>query len=272
MSSTRIKTFLSTAVLIAAAVWIIGLPSPAAGGPPVTVDEAIPNVGEQGAINLKVKIKGKGFAEGAQIRFLLRGSEEDDSDIDVGPTTFISSKELECDITIDSAAALDINDIEVVLLSGRKGKGTDAFRVTAPGGGGGNEIVMDVEMDGIEINPSTALCPLGSAAEVKVDFVNQSTLNGDGLTVIASIGVFAERCDDIATVEIDLDLPIQPQLNCTREDYHSPGIQSPAGVPNSLTACFDSLPAGDYIFFITLGVEDSQNYDWKHGFAIGTVQ
>lgn len=96
----------------------------------IAVTSATPASAEQGTISLDVRIGGKGFRRGATARFLRAGTEDPDG-IVVNSTTYVSGSELVANITVSSAASISTFDIEV-LSSGRKGKGTEMFSVTAP--------------------------------------------------------------------------------------------------------------------------------------------
>jgi hypothetical protein len=101
----------------------------------VSVQEAIPNNGEQGTISLDVEINGRGFDNSAQVAFWVTGT-TNPGGITVKGVTFIGSKKLIANIDIADDADIADFDIEVVLLSnGRKGKGTTLFSVKQKGGG-----------------------------------------------------------------------------------------------------------------------------------------
>ena len=100
---------------------------PEGKGGKVTVESATPN----SVIQTKdedVIIVGTGFDDGSSIKFLVTGT-TDDSQIEVGPTQFISSTQLKVHIKTTGSTAVVDYDVEVQATSGRKGKGTTLFRV-----------------------------------------------------------------------------------------------------------------------------------------------
>jgi hypothetical protein len=95
----------------------------------VVVSAAIPDNAAQGTVNLNVTIKGKGFKKGAAAKWFVTGT-TNPGGITVNSTAFVSASELLADITIDEDAVIDRFDIEVMLTSGRTGKGIELFSVT----------------------------------------------------------------------------------------------------------------------------------------------
>lgn len=105
------------------------------GGPGVT--EADPPWAEQDT-TLDVRIIGSGFDASAAARFTLDGVPTDS--VRTNSTTFVSSTELVANITVDSAALVDLYDVEVQLSGDgppgkKKGVGVDLFAVTEKGTG-----------------------------------------------------------------------------------------------------------------------------------------
>ncbi len=96
----------------------------------VKVESANPASAEQGTVNLDVTITGGGFNNSAQVHFLVAGKL---GGIIVNSVKVRGSKKLIANINIDINAEVDDFDIEVQMLSGRKGKGTGVglFSVTA---------------------------------------------------------------------------------------------------------------------------------------------
>jgi len=108
----------------------------AAGGPPPKVQSAIPNEAEQGQDGFPVKIKGQNFGTGAWVRFLVAGS-DDDTQIDVVSVSYDpDTGDLDTVIDVKDTAILSSYDIEVY-SGGRRGKGTDLFKVLEKGSSGG---------------------------------------------------------------------------------------------------------------------------------------
>jgi len=98
----------------------------------IQVTAANPASGEQGTINLDVKVTGKGFKNGAKAKWFVTGS-SDPGGVTVNSTTFVSSTELTANITVSDTAAISNFDIQVLNADGRGGKGTELFAVTAKG-------------------------------------------------------------------------------------------------------------------------------------------
>lgn len=93
------------------------------------VSSVDPAYGKQGAVNLKVRIVGSGFGSDAQATWERFGIP--DSKVQTNATRYISSTELEADITIAADADLDLYDVSVTLVgSGKKGVGMEMFEVT----------------------------------------------------------------------------------------------------------------------------------------------
>jgi len=96
----------------------------------VQVNSADPASAEQATVNLDVTVAGKGFDNSAAVRFLITDT-EDLGGIIVNSVRVRGSKKLIANIDVGSEAAVDDFDIEVVMLGGRKGKGTTLFAVKA---------------------------------------------------------------------------------------------------------------------------------------------
>lgn len=107
-----------------------------AKGPPVDVQEAVPNYGNQGEFNKAVKIKGKGFDSESTVEFLLTGT-ENPGNVTVQSVTYDpGTGDLDTIIDVpdgETAATLGDYDIRVTNSRGRKGKGTTLFAVLKPG-------------------------------------------------------------------------------------------------------------------------------------------
>lgn len=100
--------------------------------PPVKVDSADPPSAPQGTVNLDVVITGSGFSQGAVSRFFVTGT-TNPGGVTVNGTAFVDSRHLRTNITVSDTAVLGFFDIEVVLQSGRTGKGIEKFTVQAKG-------------------------------------------------------------------------------------------------------------------------------------------
>jgi hypothetical protein len=95
----------------------------------VQVTAADPPSAAQGTINLNVKVKGKGFKNGANAKFFVTGT-TDTGGVTVNSTTFVNSAELTANITVADTATISNFDILVTNSDGRGGKGTELFAVT----------------------------------------------------------------------------------------------------------------------------------------------
>lgn len=107
-------------------------PDSAFGGKSIKVTATDPDFALQGQ-DLDVTVIGSGFDRGSTVRFLV-GVLEDDTQVEVkGEILFIKEKgkpdKLLVPIHVLNAATVDYYDIEVTTSSGRRGKGTDLFRV-----------------------------------------------------------------------------------------------------------------------------------------------
>jgi len=107
----------------------------------LAVTSASPPFGDQG-VTMDVHVFGSGFTPDAQATWLLHGA-ADPAHVRTNGTTFVSSTELVAKITIASDATLDFWDVQVALIGGKNGVGTELFEVTSaqilgPGTPGGN--------------------------------------------------------------------------------------------------------------------------------------
>lgn len=102
------------------------LTAKAAQGP--SVSSANPSYGDQGT-TVDVQIVGSGFSSGAAATWLLNGVA--DNHVHTNSTRFVSSTQLVANITIASDAAIAFWDVQVSLVGGKNGVGSDAFEVTS---------------------------------------------------------------------------------------------------------------------------------------------
>lgn len=96
----------------------------------VTVTKATPASAYQGTASLDVIVNGSGFERGAKVRYLVAGT-TDTGGVTVLKVLYRSSSELVTTIAVSGSANLADFDIEVTLDTGRKGKGTTLFSVSA---------------------------------------------------------------------------------------------------------------------------------------------
>ncbi len=125
------------ALIVVAAFVLMAIGLPWGGNVPeafaqISVTAADPPTGEQGALNLNVIIKGKGFKNGAKANWFKTGT-TDAAGVNVKSTQFVSSTQLIATIDIADWAALSLFDIEVRNADGRTGKGTELFSVIRKG-------------------------------------------------------------------------------------------------------------------------------------------
>jgi uncharacterized delta-60 repeat protein len=132
IASRRIITVLVVLLGLGAGLLVSNKRATAQGQ--VQVTAADPASGAQGTINLNVKVTGKGFKNGAKAKWFLTGT-TDTGGVTVNSTTFVSSTELNANITVSDTAVIGNFDIQVLNSDGRGGKGTELFAVTAKGGG-----------------------------------------------------------------------------------------------------------------------------------------
>jgi hypothetical protein len=123
-------------VVVAFVLMAIGLPwggnVPAAYAQ-ISVTAADPPASEQGTLNLRVKITGRGFKNGAKAAFFKTGT-SDPTGIDVKSTQYVSSSQVIALIDISAGdVALGQFDIQVANADGRTGKGTELFCVRVKG-------------------------------------------------------------------------------------------------------------------------------------------
>jgi hypothetical protein len=95
----------------------------------LAVTSTNPSFGDQGT-TIDVHIIGSGFTAGAQATWLLHGV-ADPAHVHTNSTTFVSSTELIANITIASDAQLDFWDVQIALLGGKNGVGSECFEVTS---------------------------------------------------------------------------------------------------------------------------------------------
>ena len=121
----------------------------ASGGKPtrVKVEAVTPDYALQGE-ERNVRIRGSGFGHGSTVRFLVSGT-NDDSQVEITGVVLFDevTGELVAPIQVIDTATVDLYDVEIQTSSGRRGKGTDLFRVELKAGG--NVLpTYDVTFDG----------------------------------------------------------------------------------------------------------------------------
>lgn len=124
------RALIVVAVLFAGLLGLPGVGAVPEAAAQIAVTAADPPTGEQGALNLNVLIKGRGFKNGAKAAF-FKTRTTDPAGVNVKSTQFVSSTQLIATIAIADAAALALFDIQVANADGRTGKGTELFSVIA---------------------------------------------------------------------------------------------------------------------------------------------
>lgn len=101
------------------------------GGKPnrITVTSVTPGYALQGEMK-DVVIGGSGFSHGSTVRFLVSGT-NDDAQVEITGTALLDEEtgDLLVPIHVLEAATVDFYDVEVRTSTGRRGKGTDLFKV-----------------------------------------------------------------------------------------------------------------------------------------------
>ena len=132
------------AKVVFACLLIAAAPLPAA--PPVQVDAADPPEAEQGTVNLDVRVLGNGFDNGSAVDFFVTKT-KDPGGVTVNGVVFVSSQELVANIDVADDAVVSPFDIQVTTTRGRRGKGTETFKVLQKGGGNPDNIVIVGTLD-----------------------------------------------------------------------------------------------------------------------------
>ncbi len=118
--------------------------------PPIAVNSATPNEAEQGTVRLPVTINGRGFRGAAEVDFYISGTCDNNGNncnsggISVRSVNVVNSKKLEAIIDVEEEAIEGLFDIEI-RSNGRRGRGTELFRVLKKGGG--NSETVDCKID-----------------------------------------------------------------------------------------------------------------------------
>jgi uncharacterized delta-60 repeat protein len=177
-----------------------------AQGGQVQVNAADPTAAEQGTINLNVKVTGKGFKNGANAKWFVTGT-TNPGGVTVNSTTFVSSTELTANITVDDAATIATFDIQVLNSDGRGGKGTELFRVTAKGAGGGTCTNLALFPDNGP-NAYSAFTPISTTVNTTGPCTPTSTFPGSldscfGLSGIAATSINPGNWAVAVTVQND---------------------------------------------------------------------
>jgi len=142
--------------------------------PALAVTSTNPPYGEVGK-TVDVHVFGSGFTPGAQANWLLHGSA--DARVRTNNTTYVSSTELVANVTIASDAQLALWDVQVALLGGKNGVGSEAFEVTSAqilGDGtlGGDAINNDMNDQGQVVGYSTGGAITAFAYDESLGMVN----------------------------------------------------------------------------------------------------
>jgi len=101
---------------------------------PLKVNSAEPNNGTQGDFPFPVEIKGQGFTNAKNVKFLVSKSTSTGG-VGVGLLSVVDDETITVQVSIPLGATVGDYDIEVQLSNGRKGKGTTLFSVKQLEGG-----------------------------------------------------------------------------------------------------------------------------------------
>ncbi len=119
--------------------------APKAEAQEIVVDSADPSSAPQATTALVVLVRGRGFDRDSWVDFFETDSTKPGG-ITVTNVVFRGSRKLEVTIDVAAEATVGDFDIEVSSSNGRRGRGTELFRVVemGNGGGAGNTITYDV--------------------------------------------------------------------------------------------------------------------------------
>lgn len=131
--------------LIILAVGLASVSTDLAAGP-LKVNSAEPNNGTQGDFPFPVEIKGQGFTNAKNVKFLVSKSTSTGG-VGVGLLSVVDDETITVQVSIPLGATVGDYDIEVQLSNGRKGKGTTLFAVKR--GGDQTAVVYTVELSGV---------------------------------------------------------------------------------------------------------------------------
>jgi hypothetical protein len=170
---------------------MLAIAAPAAAQP-VAVSSAEPSVGEQESVGLQVRVKGKGFANGARAEFLL--DDNSNGGITVRSTAFVSSTELLATVDIAAGASLSLFDIRVANLNGRTGRGSDLFQVVEKGRAGGACLPSPLPAGVVELLRLSPAAAVGTTKNLGTALVTRSaTVNGvETVAVLVANGAKVE--------------------------------------------------------------------------------
>ncbi len=102
----------------------------AAGGTGITVRSTVPSSSPRDT-TLDVLVRGSGFERESQVVWALDGDTTfQTTKVRTNATTFVTSRELIANVTIEANATLALYDVEVLARGGKKGIGIEIFEVT----------------------------------------------------------------------------------------------------------------------------------------------
>jgi hypothetical protein len=157
----------------------------------LAVTSVSPPFGDQGT-TVDVHVFGSGFTSGAQATWLLHGVA--DSHVRTNSTTFVSSSELVANITIANDAQLDFWDVQVALLGGKNGVGSECFEVTSaqilgPGTLGGDVTVRTINDQLQVVGWSNGAAPIAWIYDDALGMVNLGSGRVYGLDPLGTLVV-----------------------------------------------------------------------------------
>jgi hypothetical protein len=162
------------------------------GGKGPKVDSADPPSAPQDT-QLDIRVLGSGFDNGSVVTFTIDGTSQ--PKVVTERTRFVSKRELVAEVTIDLEAPIDLYDVEVLTLAGKKGTGADLFSVTK------KELLYSVEVTELGTLPGAkrviamAIAGTHIVGYSSVGPWHMTTLDGDSPALLKCDGVGTAGCD-----------------------------------------------------------------------------
>jgi hypothetical protein len=148
----------------------------------IQVTSANPNSYSQGTINLDVAIGGSNFGKGAKSQFLVTGT-TNSGGVTVNSTTYVSSSQVNANITVSSTAVIGSYDIVVTNTNGRSGKGTGLAKVNAAT----CTVVSPAVLNTVRLNDNATYTGLGASVRAR-----PLMQNGAPVALVVAVGTIAK--------------------------------------------------------------------------------
>lgn len=123
MAKIKNPAILLTAVFFSC----LALPGCSEEAQPIEVTQVEPGFVRQGDSRVEVTVRGRGFAEGAQVEFLLPGTEQA-GEITIHSVRVIDSETMVVTVSADPQATPSAFDVRITFQD-RVGKGTELFGI-----------------------------------------------------------------------------------------------------------------------------------------------